>query len=139
MRNLCKNSPRTRKKSRQRIKCFKQKLWTILRYRKRFFFILAKSQKCGFESQKCLLIIVWSHFLTKIVFLQLSIIKIFYAHENSFFHHIFLSQLANKIFLRKGQASGHPCLSLLIVIRCMITPVTFGPYRHAKVDYNHLW
>ena len=107
MRNLCKNSPRTRKKSRQRIKCFKQKLWTILRYRKRFFFILAKSQKCGFESQKCLLIIVWSHFLTKIVFLQLSIIKIFYAHENSFFHHIFLSQLANKNFLRKRQANLH--------------------------------
>ena len=55
----------------------------------------------GLRARNVLLSIVRSHFLTKMVFLQSSIIKIFYAHENSFFLDIFLSQLANKqLFLR---------------------------------------
>ena len=59
----------------------------------------------GLRAKNVLLNIVRSHFWTKMVFLQLSIIQIFYAHENSFFHHISLSQLANKQLFQNGQAS----------------------------------
>ena len=50
----------------------------------------------GLRAKNVLLSIGWSHFFTKMVFLQSSIIKNFFARENYFFHHIFLSQLANK-------------------------------------------
>ena len=61
-----------------------------------FFLFWRNLKNVGLRAKNVLLSIVRSHFLTKMVFLQSSIIKIFYAHGNSFFHYIFLSQLANK-------------------------------------------
>ena len=61
-----------------------------------FFFNSTNLKNVCLRAKNVLLSIFRSHFLTKMVFLQSRIIEIFSAHENSFFHHIFLSQLANK-------------------------------------------
>ena len=80
---------------------------TIL-YSDNFFLFWWNLKNVGLRAKNVLLSIVRSHFLTKMVFLQSSIIKIFYAHENSFFHHIFLSfYLANEIILWIGKATDH--------------------------------
>ena len=58
----------------------------------------------GLRAKNVLLSIVRSNFLTNMVFLQWSIITMFYAHETSFFHHIFLCQLKKRLWI--GQANA---------------------------------
>ena len=51
-----------------------------------FFLFWQNLKNVGLRAKNVLLSIVWSHFLTRMVFLQSSIIETFYAHGNSFFH-----------------------------------------------------
>ena len=48
---------------------------------------------------------------------QAHIFEIFYAHENSFFHYIFLSQLANKQLFQNGQANVH--ITIYVIHFCI--------------------
>ena len=63
-------------------KMVKTKVADNFKYQAEIYFILTKSEKCGFESQKCLANIGRSHFLTKMVFLQSSSFTNFFAQEN---------------------------------------------------------
>ena len=57
LQNLCKNSiplPSYMQKKLSEKKMVKTKVADNFMYQLEFFFILTKSEKCGFESQKCL-------------------------------------------------------------------------------------
>ena len=56
--------------------------------------------------------------MLKIVFLQSSIIKIFYAHENSFPTNIFLSQVVNQQ-LKKAHSSATPLFIAVKISICL--------------------
>ena len=96
------------------------------------FSILTKSLKCGLESQKCLAQYRPKSFLTKMVLLQSSIIKIFYALENSFFHHIFFISTCKKKLNRPGYCLYHQtqdCFTLSSVRKCQKMQFLFNKYK----------
>ena len=103
MRNLCKNSPRTRKKSRQRIKCFKQKLWTILRYRKRFFLFWRNLKNVGLRAKNVCWLLSEVIFWPKLSFCNRASLR-FFMHMKTHFSTIsFYLNLQIKFFWERDR------------------------------------